>query len=119
MTSLPSEWQRCRYFGFWDVPRTFIWRYGGKTLLLTSEFREDLDDYDPQYQVYELDQVRADELDCLSDVQIESGIGRRCSEIPVAEFRWHPERERAQGRFFARVCYMGPPRSFDEVPGKG
>jgi hypothetical protein len=51
-----------KYLGFHDVPRNFIVRYHGQTLLFDCPFDEDLDDYPDQYKVFVLPTLKDEEL---------------------------------------------------------
>jgi hypothetical protein len=42
------------YGGFWDVPRYIFCQIDGKHLLLQSEFDDHLDEYAPDYEVFQL-----------------------------------------------------------------
>jgi hypothetical protein len=42
------------YIEFYDVPRVIILSFRNKWLLLQSAFDEDLDDYAPEYSVFQL-----------------------------------------------------------------
>jgi hypothetical protein len=45
------------YRGFWDVPESFLTEYESKVYLFTRDFDEELDDYPPDYEVYEVKDV--------------------------------------------------------------
>jgi hypothetical protein len=51
-----------KYEGFHDVPRNFIVRYHGQTLLFDCPFDEALDDYHDDYRVFVLPPLRDEEL---------------------------------------------------------
>jgi hypothetical protein len=51
-----------KYMGFYDVPRNFIARNRGQTLLFDSPFDEVLDDYPDEYKVFLLPAFKDEEL---------------------------------------------------------
>jgi hypothetical protein len=47
-----------KYFGFWDVPRTFALERGGKVYVLTCEFDDNLDRYADNYELLVVSGIR-------------------------------------------------------------
>jgi hypothetical protein len=45
------------YGGFWDVPDSFLTEYKSEVYLFTREFDEELDDYPPNYEVYNVKNI--------------------------------------------------------------
>ena len=47
-----TTWAPITYRGFWDVPRIFLTRTGGRLYLFDCAFSEELDDYPDEYAVF-------------------------------------------------------------------
>ncbi|HET9281141.1 MAG TPA: hypothetical protein VFR24_04185 [Candidatus Angelobacter sp.] len=43
-----------KYGHYWDVPRTLIFWYRRQLFFLSNNFDEELDDYEPDYSIYQL-----------------------------------------------------------------
>ena len=95
MTPPPGTgWTRCQYFGFWDVPRALVIHREGRTLFLDSPFDESLDDYAPDYKVWELEPVEPEAVLGMKWEELERRKLRQLDAIPVSSLEFHPERER-------------------------
>jgi len=55
------------YSGFYDVPRYIRFWYGAKSYLLRCEFDDDLDDYSPEYSVFERSDSAEVDWEAVSD----------------------------------------------------
>jgi hypothetical protein len=86
-----SEQIPIKYLGFWDVPRNFIVRYRGNTLLFDSAFDETLDDYWDFYKVYVLPPIRDDELPKDWTILPARATGY-LGEVPIAQVQFDPSR---------------------------
>jgi hypothetical protein len=45
------------YRGFYDIPEVFLTEYESKVYLFTRDFDDELDDYQPDYEVYEVKNI--------------------------------------------------------------
>ena len=104
-----SEWIPCRYFAFWDVPRSLVVRHQGRSLLLDSQFDDELDDYSPEYRVRLLDSVSPEEFDALSWSELENRVIEELSNLSIAEVAFDRERFRQGGNAYARMRFRSDP----------
>src|SRR5262245_19489738 len=44
----------CEYRNFYDIPRIFVFSIDGKTYLFDCEFDDEIDDFSPHYEIYEM-----------------------------------------------------------------
>ena len=51
---MADRWLPIRYRDFWDVPRLLVVETGDRVLLLDSAFDDVLDEFSPEYSVYDL-----------------------------------------------------------------
>lgn len=105
--STKTEWIRCQYFAFWDVPRTWILPWQGKWLLLDSPFEEERDDYRPSYFVWELSEGLAAH-NRLSWEALQKQISGRRDDISITAFQFDPTREQVDGQSYVRVRLTDP-----------
>jgi hypothetical protein len=77
-----GNWEKIIYKGFYDVPRTFIFRHKNMNLLFDCVFDDTLDDYPDNYRVYILPDFSAAELEG-SWERLPSRAIRYLGEIPV------------------------------------
>lgn len=101
-SSTEAQWIRCRYFAFWDVPRTWTLPWQGKTLLLDSPFEAERDDYSPSCSVWELFEAPA-AGEAPSWEQLQRRIAGQRHDVPVTAFEFDAPRKKADGCFFVRV----------------
>ena len=57
-----NNWTPIKYMGFWDIPRIFIVRHRGETILFDSPFDETLDDYPDSFKVFLMPSIRDEDL---------------------------------------------------------
>ena len=107
-----AGWIRCRYFGFWDVPRALLLSHEGRLFLLDSPFEEERDDYRPAYHVWELADVPLELAESLSWAELEARRVRQRPDLPVAALKFDTNRERQDGRFYARLRFTRPGEPF-------
>ena len=55
---MADRWLPIRYRDFWDVPRLIVVETEGRVLLLDSAFDDVLDEFSPEYTVYDLPGTR-------------------------------------------------------------
>jgi hypothetical protein len=81
------------YRDFHDVPRLILLSVDERFLLLDCPFDEVLDDYPPDYDVYELD---ADpRRSVAADWRGLAGLGRTLGRVPVGTIAFDPTRREA------------------------
>ncbi len=104
------EWIRCRYFAFWDVPRSLLLPHEGRLFLLDCPFEEEKDDYRPAYFVWELAALPPPTADALSWTELEARKTVQWADLPVVALIFNPNREHQDSRCYARVHFAGAER---------
>jgi hypothetical protein len=99
MTSRPEpRWEPIEYAHWWDFPRVFVVRDGGRVLVLESVFEDALDDYGP-FRVYELHADGPGAPDGLGGwLKIKRDPARQVGEVPE-RLGWSMFRPRLKCRF--------------------
>jgi hypothetical protein len=105
-------WMRCRYSSFWDVPRAFVFVYQNKGFELESPFEDEIDEYRPDYYVWDLGNIPPELIETLTWAELEARRVRQLDDVPVSAFKFHRVRERLDGRSFARVRFAGAVPAF-------
>jgi hypothetical protein len=59
---MQAQWLDIAYFDFWDLPRTFLTKAEGSWYCFSCTFNEDIDDYEPDFRVYEMPDRTAAEI---------------------------------------------------------
>lgn len=114
-----SEWIPIRYGSFWDVPRELVLTWRGLPLLLDSPFREDIDDYDPEYTVFlttHLDPARLYKGDAEGWTEARKAIVRTLGRLPVKTVQFDKHRRSAvDSKTIEAFCLrvgLEPPQGF-------
>ena len=82
------------YRDFYDVPRMFVVRRGGTSLLFDGSFDDTLDDYPDFYEVYELPPLAAEQL-AESWRDLAGRAVRRLGRVAVADVRFDATRRKS------------------------
>ncbi|MBA2718649.1 MAG: hypothetical protein H0U52_05285 [Chloroflexi bacterium] len=89
MTSLPIV----EYRDFYDVPRLVLIEVDQRLVLLDNPFDDGLDDYSPDYDVYELE--RDPRYPATRDWRSLSSEGRHLGTVPVGSITFDPTRRQS------------------------
>lgn len=84
---------KLRYQGFYDVPRSFVVKHGGRQILFDCVFDDDLDDYPETYQVYLLPSLSDEELTG-SWERLPERATEFLGEVPVGDVQFDSTRRR-------------------------
>jgi len=86
-------WLPILYTGYWDVPRVVCVLLPTATLILDSEFRDDIDDYDPVYVVRVLPKLHEQQFRGIRT----AGLDEQAvvGSIPVSVDLFDPTRRKA------------------------
>ena len=80
------------YRDFYDVPRLVVFQHEGRCLLLQSAFDVALDDYTPDYTVF---QLKVREVASLPESWVDIAEGAtRLGRIPIGKVVFDPSRRR-------------------------
>ncbi len=86
-------WVPIQYRGFWDLPRAFIVRGADAQYLLDCGFNDELDAYEPSYEVYRLGpHVTVPEEGTWEDLTRDAV---RLGKVEVSAVRFDPSRRAA------------------------
>lgn len=83
-----------KYLGYYDVPRNFIVRYRGNTLLFDCAFDETLDDYWEYYKVYVLPPLRDEELP-KDWTTLPARATGYLGQVPIGRVQFDPSRRKS------------------------
>ncbi len=92
-----------KYFGYWDVPRTFVFERDERLYLLMSEFDDALDEYPDEYQVFLVSGARR--LSSVSDwTTVEPLLKTIVGKVPIAEVHFDSsKREYVDDGFLSKL----------------
>jgi hypothetical protein len=100
-----DSWLPIQYRGFYDVPRMFVTRADGKTLLFDCAFDAKADEYSCIYEVYTLDGQTLETAGNIKDWRSLRRLGHRTGSVAVKDVTFDETRRKSiSASTIDRVC---------------